>query len=196
MIGLEYVLYLYKVQHSDLANELGIAKQNINRWIKGERKIPTKYLPVLSERFKIPEEYFSKAMDKYDEAKLQMIKFNNELLKSKEEIELRDSNGDIVGREVIYDGNLIPDIEALKYKVEVAETIKDVEKHLQDNDNNAYISNLDSYKLFNKVLDADPSRRILKYILRALEIHYCRGFNADENVEVLLNAIRKIDNNK
>ena len=34
IIGLEYILALYDMQHIDLAERLGIKKQNINMWIK------------------------------------------------------------------------------------------------------------------------------------------------------------------
>lgn len=129
MIGLEYILHLYKVQHSDLADELGIVKQNINRWIKGERKIPIKYLPILSEKFKIPEEYFTKEIDKYDEASIQITKVNNGLSNLKEEVYFTDSaNKDFVRREVIYDGNLIPNVEDIKYTVESGSVIREVKK--------------------------------------------------------------------
>ena len=35
MIGLEYILKVSDIQQKDLAEELGIKKQNINLWIKG-----------------------------------------------------------------------------------------------------------------------------------------------------------------
>ncbi|MCM3055130.1 MULTISPECIES: helix-turn-helix domain-containing protein [Bacillaceae] len=34
MIGLEYILELYGMQQIELAEKLGIKKQNINLWIK------------------------------------------------------------------------------------------------------------------------------------------------------------------
>lgn len=78
MIGLEYILALYNVPHTELAKELGIARQNINLWIKGKGKIPEKHLPKLSEKFQIPEEYFQKELTKEDELKIQRIKVENE----------------------------------------------------------------------------------------------------------------------
>jgi uncharacterized protein YjcR len=35
------------MQHIELAEKLGIKKQNINLWIKRKQNIPKKYLPVL-----------------------------------------------------------------------------------------------------------------------------------------------------
>ena len=65
IIGLEYILALYDMQHIDLAERLGIKKQNINMWIKGKQKIPKKYLPVLEELFGINVDYFNKNIDEY-----------------------------------------------------------------------------------------------------------------------------------
>jgi hypothetical protein len=41
------------MQHIELAEKLGIKKQNINLWIKRKQNIPQKYLPVLQELFGI-----------------------------------------------------------------------------------------------------------------------------------------------
>lgn len=79
MIGFEYILSLYGVSQIELAKEFHITKQNINKWIKIKRKIPNKYLPILSERFKIPEEYFQKELDTIDKLKIQTIKLKNEI---------------------------------------------------------------------------------------------------------------------
>ena len=66
IIGLEYILTLYEMQHIDLANKLGIKKQNINMWIKGKQKVLKKYLPILEDLFCIDKEYFSKDIDEID----------------------------------------------------------------------------------------------------------------------------------
>ena len=59
MISLEYVLKLWNMTQQELADKLGIKKQNINYWISGKRNIPKKYLPKLSKIFNgIDEEYF------------------------------------------------------------------------------------------------------------------------------------------
>ncbi|MFH3639607.1 helix-turn-helix domain-containing protein, partial [Acinetobacter baumannii] len=62
MNGLEYILNLYNMQHVELADKLGIRKQNINLWIKGKQTIPKKYLPVLTDLFHLTEEYFTKQL--------------------------------------------------------------------------------------------------------------------------------------
>jgi transcriptional regulator with XRE-family HTH domain len=74
MIGLEYILSLYGVQHQELAEKLGIKKQNINLWIKGKQNVSKKYLPTLSEMFGIDEEYFQKEVDEIDKLLIQKEK--------------------------------------------------------------------------------------------------------------------------
>lgn len=63
MIYLEYLLRKYHIQQQDLAKELGIKKQNINIWVTQKKPIPKKYLPVLAEKFHIPEENLQKKVE-------------------------------------------------------------------------------------------------------------------------------------
>jgi len=79
MIGLEYILNLNKLAQQELADELGIRKQNISRWVSNERSIPKKYLSGLSVRFDMPVEYFNKELEQTDMAKLNILfKENNQ----------------------------------------------------------------------------------------------------------------------
>ncbi|EET87655.1 DNA-binding protein [Clostridium carboxidivorans P7] len=88
MIGLEYVLHLYEMQHQELSEKLGIAKQNINRWIKGTRPIPKKYLPVISKIFNIPDDIFQKQLNEEDKIEIQKLKIKNDIKNKKEIPEL------------------------------------------------------------------------------------------------------------
>lgn len=74
MIGLEYVLKLWDMQQDELAERLGIKKQNINYWVTGKRNIPKKYLPKLAEIFNIPEKYFQKELKYYHKERIQLMK--------------------------------------------------------------------------------------------------------------------------
>lgn len=89
MIGLEFILELYGVSSTELAEKLGIAKQNISRWFSGDRKIPEKYFSEIYELFKIPSEYYSKEIGYLDKLKIQKIKLDNEteIIDSKEKIQ-------------------------------------------------------------------------------------------------------------
>lgn len=79
MVGLEYILNLYGMQHQQLAEKIGIKKQNINLWISGKQDISKKHLPTLSEIFGIEEEYFQKELDDIDKLIIQKEKLKKEL---------------------------------------------------------------------------------------------------------------------
>jgi plasmid maintenance system antidote protein VapI len=79
MIGLEYILNLYDMQHQTIAEKLGIKKQNINLWVKEKQSIPKKYLPVLSSMFGIVEEYFQKELTEVERLILQKEKLQKDL---------------------------------------------------------------------------------------------------------------------
>jgi transcriptional regulator with XRE-family HTH domain len=66
MIGLEYVLMISGTQHTKLANQLNMSRQNVNLWIKGKQLVSKKHLDVLSEMFKVPQLYFNKEITKED----------------------------------------------------------------------------------------------------------------------------------
>ena len=79
MIGLEYILNLYNLQHIELAEKLGIKKQNINMWVKGRQNIPKKYLPVLEELFGIDQSYFGHELSEIDQLEIQKEKLKRDL---------------------------------------------------------------------------------------------------------------------
>ncbi|MDA2175223.1 helix-turn-helix domain-containing protein [Bacillus cereus] len=79
MNGLEYILGLYNMQHLELAEKLGIKKQNINLWIKGRQNIPKKYLPILEETFGLSASYFIKELSEVDKLEIQKEKLKREL---------------------------------------------------------------------------------------------------------------------
>ncbi|AKA70169.1 transcriptional regulator [Clostridium scatologenes] len=98
MIGLEYALGVYGIQHSELAARLGIQRQNINQWIKCKSKIPKKYFPVLSDMFGISIEYLQKELDDIDKLVIQKEKLMKEL---KPEIVKYDMDYNFEERDVV-----------------------------------------------------------------------------------------------
>lgn len=93
MIYLEYLLRKYHLQHKDLAEELGIRKQNINMWLKGKQNISKKYLPVLSKKFHVSYQCLEKDVEEvFAEDVINTI---NDVFfgKSKENIKFRVDNG-------------------------------------------------------------------------------------------------------
>ena len=87
MIGLEYILDLYKISQSELASHLGIKKQNIHKWIKGIQDVSKKHIPAMSQLFGIPQEYFQKELTAEDKIAIQSIK---EFGKSPETTNVKD----------------------------------------------------------------------------------------------------------
>lgn len=82
IIGLEYILKINNIQYQDIANELGIDKQNITFWITEKRQITKKYIPILSKRFKISEIYFQKTVNDFDKLIIQQAMLKNKLSKN------------------------------------------------------------------------------------------------------------------
>ena len=70
LIGLEFVLGLYNMQHVELAEKLGIKKQNINMWVKQKQNIPKKYLPVLEELFQVDKDLLSRELTELEKLEI------------------------------------------------------------------------------------------------------------------------------
>lgn len=78
LIGLEFIIQISNIGSTDVAEKLGIRKQNISRWFSGDRPLPEKYLPQLEDIFNLPKEYFSKELNENDKIKIQQIKVATE----------------------------------------------------------------------------------------------------------------------
>ncbi|MED1441906.1 hypothetical protein P4U24_08850 [Aeribacillus composti] len=61
--GLEFIIDFFNVEKTVFAEELGVSKQQLNSWLKGQRPIPKKWLKVLSEKYQLDEEIFTKDLD-------------------------------------------------------------------------------------------------------------------------------------
>lgn len=110
MIGLQLIMDLSKMNQREVADILGIKKQNIDAWINGKRKIPAKHLPKLAEIFKIPKEFFQKELTKIDKIELQnMIDADNAI---EYEDTVINSNGEITKIKKVLDNGI--DIDRLR----------------------------------------------------------------------------------
>lgn len=167
IIGLEYILTLYDMQHIDLANKLGIKKQNINMWIKGKQKIPKKYLPILEKLFCIDKEYFSKDIDEIDKLEIQKEKLKRDLSPIIKENEKRFMVGesDEMIDVPIYDKEEINSIERVIEKTKLINRFKCA---LEIVEPNPYI---DTYKLMVEILDKAQHEIIVHKTIEALA-HY------------------------
>lgn len=168
MNGLEYVLGLYNMQHVELAEKLGIKKQNINMWIKGKQNIPKKYLPVLEETFKINREYFSKDITEIDKLEIQKEKLKHEIEPVINNYEERFSIGEVndIIQKPIYNKE---EINTIERNIEKAKLTQKFKEALDIVDNNPH---MESYKLLVELMDKVPYEIILKRTIEALGHYY------------------------
>lgn len=167
MIGLEYILGLYNMQHIELAEKLGIKKQNINLWIKGKQNIPKKYLPILEDLFGIKQEYFMKELNEIEKLEIQKEKLKKDLnpvIKKYNQQFLIGEANDII--EVpIYDKE---EINAMERTIEKAKLISRFKDAMDVVDNNPY---MDTYKLIVELMEKAQHEALVHKTIEALG-HY------------------------
>lgn len=166
MIGLEYILSLYNMQHIELAEKLGIKKQNINMWIKGKQKIPKKYLPTLEEIFVLKSEYFTKELDEIEKLEIQKEKLKIDLqpiIKSHKTI--LKSGANELEKVPVYDKN---EINTIERDIEKAKLVQRFKESLDIIDDHPFI---DSYRIIVELLDQAGAEIILHKTLKGLA-HY------------------------
>jgi len=167
LIGLEYILHLYDVKHIELAELLGIKKQNINLWIKGKQGIPKKYLPILEERFRINHEYFTKELSEIEKLEIQSVKLKDELKpvieRHHEEFALGEENKMV--KKAIYDQEPVNRIER---DIEKAKLVDVFSRSLHLVDEHPY---LETYKILVEILEKAQGEPLLHKTIEALA-HY------------------------
>lgn len=168
MIGLEFILGLYDIQHIELAEKLGIKKQNINLWIKGKQKIPKKYLPILEKHFGIKQEYFMKELNDIEKLEIQKEKIKKELRPLINEHEQRFMIGEIndLIEVPIYDKE---EMNSIERSIEKAKLVSRFKEAMEVADNNPYI---DTFKLVVELLEKVQHEVILHKTIEALGHYY------------------------
>lgn len=165
--GLEYILALYDMQHIELADKLGIKKQNINMWIKGKQNISKKYLPVLEELFSIKQEYFNKDIDEIDKLEIQKEKLKNELnpiIEKQQSVYIGEDINTMVNMP-IYNKE---EINTIERTIEKTKLISRFKSALEIVDPNPYI---DTYKLMVEILEKSQQEPLVHKTIQALA-HY------------------------
>lgn len=165
--GLEYILSLYNMQHIELAEKLGIRKQNINLWIKGKQNIPKKYLPVLEELFGLDSEYFIKELNEIERLEIQKEKLKRELKPVIKSHDMQFMIGDIndLVEVPVYDKE---EINAMERAIEKAKLVSRFKATIEVVDENPY---LDTFKLIVELLEKAQHEVILHKTIEALG-HY------------------------
>lgn len=168
MIGLEYILNLYNFPHIELADKLGIRKQNINLWVKGRQNIPKKYIHVLEDLFGIGGEYFDRELTEIDRLEIQKEKLKKELEPVVMKYEQQFSSGEIndLVDIPIYDREEVNcierDIDKTKLLMRFKESMDVVEK-------NPY---MDTYKLVVELMEKAQHEAMLHRTIEALAHYY------------------------
>ncbi len=168
MIGLEYILNLYNFPHIELADKLGIRKQNINLWVKGKQNIPKKYMPVLEDLFGIRWEYFDRELTEIDRLEIQKEKLKKELepvvMKYEQQFSIGEIN-DLVDIP-IYDkeevNRIERDIDKTKLLMRLKESMDMVEK-------NPY---MDTYRLLVEIMEKGQHEVMIHRTIEALAHYY------------------------
>ena len=194
MIGLEYILKLYNITQQELAEKLGIKRQNIDAWIRGKRKIPQKHLFKLSEIFKLPEGYFQSELSEKDKLTIQQLKIRNDLVTY--DYEYKEFNEEL-GEEVTVYGSYVDQEQELqdnflelkkdisKLHENVDETIGKIDVYSGNDDVKEVIG---LYKMLIKIIKKGKIRRnVIKNILEGM-VHYQGDHipSQEANKEVLL----------
>lgn len=155
------------MQHIDLAEKLGIKKQNINMWIKGKQNISKKYLPVLEELFGINSDYFNKNIDEIDKLEIQKEKLKrdlNPIIKKQESVYIAEDVNDMAYVPV-YDKE---EINIIERTIEKAKLMNKFKCALEIVDPNPYI---DTYKLMVEILEKNQHEALVHKTIQALA-HY------------------------
>lgn len=156
------------MQHIELAEKLGIKKQNINLWIKRKQNIPKKYLPILEELFGINKEYFTKELTEIDKLEIQKEKLKKDLkpiIKNHEPQFMAGDINDIV-KAPIYDKE---EINTIERDIEKAKLVSNFKQALDTVDNNPY---LDIYKLIVELLKKVQHEPVFHKTIEALAHYY------------------------
>lgn len=168
MIGLEYVLTVYNLQQVELAEQLGIKKQNISLWVKQRQNIPRKYLPVLENLFGIDQDYFGRELSEFEKLEIQKEKLKQELQPAIQNHEKKfelDGMKEFVMKPV-YDKEEIGEIEC---EIEKAKLIQRFKEVLDLVDRNPYIEN---YKLIIELLENVQHEVVFHKTIEALAHYY------------------------
>lgn len=183
MIGLEYILNLYNMQHIDLAEKLGIKKQNINLWIKGKQRIPKKYLPVLEELFGTKQDYFMRELNEIEKLEIQKDKLKKDLNPVIEEYEEQFLIGEVndIAQVPVYDKE---EINKMERTIEKAKLISRFKEAMEIVDNNPY---MDTYKLIVELMEKVQHEALVHKTIEALGHYFdilpdwvCTGPEQDE----------------
>jgi len=168
LIGLEYILNLFNLQHIELAEKLCIKKQNINMWLKRRQSIPKKYLPVLEELFSIENSYFERELTEIDQLEIQKEKLKRDLKPIIKKYEQQFSIGD---KNELVDVPIYnkEEINTIERDIEKAKLVSRFKSAMEIVDINPY---METYKLIVELLEKAQHEAVLHKTIEALAHYY------------------------
>lgn len=173
MIGLEYILNLYNMPQIELAERLGIKKQNITLWIKGRQPISKKYLPILEELFHLPSEYFNRELTEIEQLEIQKDKLKKELNPIIQRYESKLTQGaERLEKHPVYNRE---EINAIERSLEKAKLIERFKASLEIIDNHPF---MDSYRIIVELFEKAGDEVVLHKTLQGLA-HYLNVLPGD-----------------
>jgi transcriptional regulator with XRE-family HTH domain len=161
------------MQHLELAEHLGIKKQNINLWIKGKQNIPKKYLPVLEELFHIERALFTKELSEIEKLDIQKEKLKKDLqpiIKSHENV--LSEGAERFETVPVYDKE---EMNSIERSIEKARLVKRFKESLEIVDKHPF---MDSYRIIIELIELAGAEMILHKTLQGLA-HYLNVLPGD-----------------
>ena len=168
MIGLEYILSLYNLQHVELAEILGIRKQNINLWVKQKQKIPKKYLPILENLFGVDSDTFGHELTEIEKLEIQKEKLKKDLkpvIKRHEEQFAVGETNELI-KVPVYDRE---EMNTIERDIEKARLVSRFKEALDVVDRNPY---MDTCRLMVELLEKVQQEAVLHKTVEALAHYY------------------------
>lgn len=154
------------MQHVELAERLGIKKQNINMWIKGKQNIPKKYLPILEELLNVDVRYFTKELDEIEKLEIQKEKLKIDLQPIIKNHRTVLSKGAEDFQEVpVYDKK---EMNVIERSIDKAKLVQRFKKSMDVVDDHPF---MDTYRIIVELLDQAGGEIILHKTLQGLA-HY------------------------
>lgn len=155
------------MQHVELAEKLGIKKQNINMWVKQKQNIPKKYLPILEELFQVDNDLLSRELTELEKLEIQKEKLKKDLqpVITKHEKRFQIDEGSNLVDIPIYDKEEINIIESDIEKEKLLIKLKEAMDIVPDN------PYMDTYKLLVHLMEKSQHESILHKTIQALA-HY------------------------
>lgn len=170
MIGLEEILKIHNCSVAELANELGIARSNIYNWFKSKRKIPSEILDFLSDKYKLPKDYFVRELLDYEKDEIEIELIKKQI--SENSFEYQDTIINDEGEEeevtMEYIDQSLVDLQQRysehykihKLKAEISERVTGIVSEEENVENFAL--------LINKVCDLFESKKVPFHVLRSI----------------------------